>query len=128
VIFVQEISTALIAWRKFDTQERSQSGCRLMKMNPFTCVVASCAILAVTLLAQDNTTPPPVLKLQPKDDLTVSTLKSALRSMAAEQKWQYKQTSPGTNLDKMGRDGWELVIVVNTDSEKTQYWKKTLSN
>jgi len=95
-----------------------------MKANSSTCVVACCAFLAVTLLAQNN--PPSAPDPVAKEALTVTTLKAALHTVATERKWQYRETTPGTNLNEMGRQGWELVAVVSSATDRAQYWKRPL--
>jgi hypothetical protein len=97
-----------------------------MKINSSTCIIASCAILTVTLLAQNNNSPQPQGAVPDKDALTVSSLKAVLHVVASERKWQYKETTPGTNLNEMGRQGWELVAVVSSSTDRSQYWKRPL--
>jgi hypothetical protein len=97
-----------------------------MKINSSTCIIASCAILTVTLLAQNNSAPQPQGTAPDKETLTVSSLKTALHAVASERKWEYKETTPGTNLNVMGRQGWELISVVSSSTDRTQYWKRPL--
>jgi hypothetical protein len=98
-----------------------------MKINPFTCVVAGCAVLAVTLLAQEPGQRRVILHSDPDASfLTPASFRTALHSFEAERKWQYKIVAPGANLDVLGKEGWELVAVVSADREQSLYFKKPL--